>query len=646
METEKKNNFVAILSKLIILALVVIAFGFLFFRTDGFTTTKSFYLKCDENKFISDTNNFDILLNKEYKFEIVSEKDKVLHKDSKYFVSVIPNITQSSTFSFKVDGENVKFDEVKSLSKGFIIKAYEDYFTLKAFEDLPDILKSIYPGKEVSDCPSALDSGIPYFKLVVSNENNESVCVNFNLKHNVVIVNLIDNSDETVGKNHIRFSNNQIELSNEKPSETFEIVTDNEYYFDYSFENDGLFTLEFDYTDESKVVCKLKLKDNYYIQRECKVEICFKAYPSQIILSPKDTTQDLTQFGHIKFSVENVILTNSQRTASFQFTIDDNFALVKNDISTQIYTVKIEDSLCTVTLNENYTVKDLQKFDLPFQVYFVGSDSILFVNVTDKSDEIVGIGHITFNADNLLLTNSDRNTMFNFSLEKGYVIQDCLYDNSICEITIEDNVCKIQLKNDFSITENMQFEITFKIGYENGYTVVVSPIDDTYDMTSSNDVTFSVKNLILTNTERTGSFEFTIPQGYVLLSIEYDQSILSVSIENNICNVSLQSNIVENIAIDLKFTIEPSLVLSPVDHRDEGHITFSVDDVILTNTQRSATFDFTIEEGYILDDYSYLSDGLFTMTISGNTCTVTLLDGVSLTEIGQYNLLFTVGAYE
>lgn len=649
METEKKNNFVAILSKLIILALVVIAFGFLFFRTDGFTTTKSFYLKCDENKFISNANDFDILLNKEYKFEIVSEKDKILHKDSKYFVSVIPNITQSSTFSFKVDGENVKFDEVKSLSKGFIIKAYEDYFTLKAFEDLPDILKSIYPGKEVSDCPSTLDSGIPYFKLVVSNENNESVCVNFNLKHNVVIVNLIDNSDETVGKNHIRFSANQFVLTSENQIATFDVEIDDGYF--YEFENTDSDILRVKQENNNFT---LTLKNDVPIKRETYVDIKFVAKIPSITFTPKSIGGKVGLITYpankLTFSITELVLTNSNRTATFDCILADDYGIQDYYKGFDgVFETSLWGNRCTVTLAEDYQLKSCTNEEIMFTVIRSAKKVDLNIGCINASG-IVG-NHISFtDIKNLALDNENRQCTFSFQVDAGYKIEKIEYDATIMNLELSDGQCTVKLIDGYIPVSAVESHIIFNIDFDESITLTINLADETPDMYGKGHIRFPFENICLKNKNRTISFNVEIDDGYAFTYQSNGNGIFKISTnEDGLLTVSLVENYVltTNSTGKISFvTNTPSLVLSPVDHKDEGHITFSVEDIILTNTQRSATFDFTIEEGYILDDYSFLSDGLFTMTISGNTCTVTLLDDVNLTEIGQYNLLFTVGANE
>lgn len=177
-----KTDFSTILSSLFILILVVGVVGFLFVFTENFTTPlKNFYVTCGNDDFMSDRENFDIVVGKEYKFEITTNID--LGTGKKYIVSVVPNDTLSTNFEFQLNGKTTEFASIESLSKGFIINAYDEYFTLTANNDLPDILDLIYNGDTISGCPTTIDTDRPYYKLVIqSADKSETININFNLK--------------------------------------------------------------------------------------------------------------------------------------------------------------------------------------------------------------------------------------------------------------------------------------------------------------------------------------------------------------------------------------------------------------------------------------------------------------------------------
>ena len=177
------NNLSTLLSSIFILLLVVGVVGFLFIFTENFTTPlKNFYVTCGNDDFISDRENFDIVVGKEYKFEITTNIN-VSGTDAKYIVSVVPNETSTTTFTYDVDGTQYNYSDLESLAKGFSIVAYEDYFVFSANMDLLDILQLYYPSTTISGVPTALDSDCPYFRLVIQSADlTETININFNIK--------------------------------------------------------------------------------------------------------------------------------------------------------------------------------------------------------------------------------------------------------------------------------------------------------------------------------------------------------------------------------------------------------------------------------------------------------------------------------
>lgn len=174
------KRFSSITAILLVLALVVMVVGFVVVFTDGFTTTlKEFYVKCSDDVIVGDRDNFSIVIGEEYRFEICNT---YADKNNDYTISITPNYTSSTAFSFNVDGKEVNFADVKSLAKGFSISANSNYFTLTANKDLADILQLYYPNKTITNVPTAIDSGCAYFKLTISAQDMVNVInINFNL---------------------------------------------------------------------------------------------------------------------------------------------------------------------------------------------------------------------------------------------------------------------------------------------------------------------------------------------------------------------------------------------------------------------------------------------------------------------------------
>lgn len=177
------NDFSTILSSIFILLLVVGVVGFLFIFTENFTTPlKNFYVTCGNDDFISDRENFDIVVGKEYKFEITTNIN-LSGTEKKYIVSVVPNEISTTTFSYNVDDKLCNYVDIQSLAKGFSIVAYDDYFVFTARNDLPEILKLYHGTQNIQNVPSVIDTDLPYFRLVVQSADlTETININFNLK--------------------------------------------------------------------------------------------------------------------------------------------------------------------------------------------------------------------------------------------------------------------------------------------------------------------------------------------------------------------------------------------------------------------------------------------------------------------------------
>ncbi len=180
---KKTNNGTATaISSFLIFLLVVLVIGFFAFRTDNFTTgMKDFYVSQGGKNIISDEDNFEIVIGKEYKFEIHNEFEKISNTDSNYYVQVAPN--DKNDFNFYIDNIKKSFIEIESLSKFFIINSYDNYFTFKATNiELFDMLVSIYETENIVDCPTLINSGFDYLRLIVSSSDNEIININFNIR--------------------------------------------------------------------------------------------------------------------------------------------------------------------------------------------------------------------------------------------------------------------------------------------------------------------------------------------------------------------------------------------------------------------------------------------------------------------------------
>lgn len=183
MRKSTNNSFATILSSLVIIMLVVVVVGFLFIRTDGLTTSyKQFYLKCDNTEILGDYGNFSLSVNKDYTFNIVSSKNITTKQDFNYTIKVIPFTTDNTDFSFIVNGKSKQYSEIDDLTSCFNIRTETNSFTIRVDSDLPDLLKDKYSTENLTNCPTIINTYIPYFRLTITNNDNyDAININFNL---------------------------------------------------------------------------------------------------------------------------------------------------------------------------------------------------------------------------------------------------------------------------------------------------------------------------------------------------------------------------------------------------------------------------------------------------------------------------------
>lgn len=190
MEKRNKKNYksktankFSITSMFMILFIVFIAVGMLFvFRENYKSPLKTFYITCENEAFINDTENFNMVIGKEYKFKITTNIS-IKGNDNKCSVAIVPNNAENTNFTFTSDGTEIEFNTMESLTKGFVLSACDDGFTLIATMDLIEIIELYYPNTTISGCPTAIDSDISYFKMVISSvEQSKIINININLK--------------------------------------------------------------------------------------------------------------------------------------------------------------------------------------------------------------------------------------------------------------------------------------------------------------------------------------------------------------------------------------------------------------------------------------------------------------------------------
>lgn len=223
--SRKNNNNVSlgsILSSLVIILIVVVSLGYFIIRTDTFSSSwGGFYLKVGDDRIVSDEENYSIVLNKEYKVEVFSDID-FEGTGNNYKVYVVPNELYDFSFSESeisggtitplaltpsgsgisptfpdysnvdevnpfLDGEKEEgvtyWSDLEYITDIFYVSVYDDYFTFVARADLSSIVSFYYPSSSYLVVRTAIDTDIPFFRLVVQDLNSgEMINVNFNVK--------------------------------------------------------------------------------------------------------------------------------------------------------------------------------------------------------------------------------------------------------------------------------------------------------------------------------------------------------------------------------------------------------------------------------------------------------------------------------
>ena len=68
------------------------------------------------------------------------------------------------------------------------MEIYDDYFTIKATSDLPDMIKGIFPNATITGVPDTINTEISYYKMIISSKDkSQSITITFHLFGNVIL---------------------------------------------------------------------------------------------------------------------------------------------------------------------------------------------------------------------------------------------------------------------------------------------------------------------------------------------------------------------------------------------------------------------------------------------------------------------------
>ena len=179
----KQGAVVKVITWVVILLLLVTVGGAIAYFTGGFTSEfKTFYLNVDNKDIMTSASDYSITQDKPMK---VNVKYTFAEDGANgYSVKVVPNVLPGKDFDFTIDGETYSFGAESDLTAGFDIEYSDSSFTIAPKGSLNEVMASLYPDSEISDC-----SNLGYknmFLLVVESYNKESaVTLAFFIPENV-----------------------------------------------------------------------------------------------------------------------------------------------------------------------------------------------------------------------------------------------------------------------------------------------------------------------------------------------------------------------------------------------------------------------------------------------------------------------------
>ena len=188
MAKRNGTKIATVISSILLLVLFVGMLTFLLKETNNLTTNPgALYVEVDGERISSNKDDQAISYGKEYRFDVGYALD-IDSQKKEYTVSIVPNVTDDTSFDFKVNNDLYAYEGINDLNQGFNVQIYDDYFTIKATSDLPEIVKGIFPNATVSGVPDTINSEISYYKIIISSKDkSQSLEITFHLVGNLIL---------------------------------------------------------------------------------------------------------------------------------------------------------------------------------------------------------------------------------------------------------------------------------------------------------------------------------------------------------------------------------------------------------------------------------------------------------------------------
>lgn len=188
MAKRNGTKIATVISSILLLVLFVGMLTFLLKETNNLTTNPgALYVEVDGERISSNKDDQAISYGKEYRFDVGYALD-IDSQKKEYTVFIVPNVTNDTSFDFKVNNDLYAYEGINDLNQGFNVQIYDDYFTIKATSDLPEIVKGIFPNATVSGVPNTINSEISYYKIIISSKDkSQSLEITFHLVGNLIL---------------------------------------------------------------------------------------------------------------------------------------------------------------------------------------------------------------------------------------------------------------------------------------------------------------------------------------------------------------------------------------------------------------------------------------------------------------------------
>lgn len=188
MAKRNGTKIATVISSILLLVLFVGMLTFLLKETNNLTTSPgALYVEVDGERISSNKDDQAISYGKEYRFDVGYALD-IDSQKKEYTVSIVPNVTNDTSFDFKVNNDLYAYEGINDLNQGFNVQIYDDYFTIRATTDLPEIIKGIFPNATISGVPDTINSEISYYKIIISSKDkSQSLEITFHLVGNLIL---------------------------------------------------------------------------------------------------------------------------------------------------------------------------------------------------------------------------------------------------------------------------------------------------------------------------------------------------------------------------------------------------------------------------------------------------------------------------